>query len=164
MEFKCENKNYNILSLTSDESTNQRINFYSLALDLFSDKPITGHGLGSWKYESLKYKDPSTNSILVPYYTHNDFLQILVELGIVGLIIYFLFFRKLLIRLMIKLQDKDAKMILIIAIMIFVLNSMVYFPIHRSQEYIPFIIIAALLYSLSQNENKIKRIYILSFC
>tara|TARA_B100000214_G_scaffold142318_1_gene101828 strand:- start:206 stop:1390 length:1185 start_codon:yes stop_codon:yes gene_type:complete len=162
--LNSENKNYNILSLTADESTNQRIHFYSLALDLVSNKPITGHGLGSWKYESLKYKDPSSNSVLVPYYTHNDFLQILVELGIVGLIIYFLFFSKLLIRLMIRLKDKEAKMILLIAIMMILLNSMVNFPIHRSQEYIPFIIIAALLFSLSQNKNTYdkKRTYILS--
>lgn len=162
--LSSENKNYNILNLTSDESINQRINFYSLALDLFSDKPITGHGLGSWKYESLKYKDPTSSRVLVPYYTHNDFLQILVELGIVGLIIYLLFFRKLLIRLMIRLKDREAKIILLIAIMMLVLNSMLNFPIHRSQEYVPFIIIAALLFSLSQNENtcEMKRIYILS--
>ena len=162
--LNSEDKNYNIFNLTADESTNQRINFYSLALDLFSNKPITGHGLGSWKYESLKYKDPTSNRVLVPYYTHNDFLQILVELGIVGLIIYLLFFRKLLIRLMIRLKDREAKMILLIATIMFLLNSMVNFPIHRSQEYIPFIIIAALLFSLSQNENTydMKRTYILS--
>jgi len=162
--LNAEIKNYNILNLTSDESANQRINFYSLALDLFSDKPITGHGLGSWKYESLKYKDPTTRSVLVPYYTHNDFLQILVELGIVGLIIYLLFISKVLMRLMIKLQDKDAKKILIIAMIVFALNSLLNFPIHRSQEYIPFIIIAALLFSLSQNEGPYegKRTYIFS--
>ena len=162
--LNTEIKNYNILNLTSDESANQRINFYSLALDLFSDKPITGHGLGSWKYESLKYKDPTTRSVLVPYYTHNDFLQILVELGIVGLIIYLLFISKVLMRLMIKLQDKDAKKILIIAMIVFALNSLLNFPIHRSQEYIPFIIIAALLFSLSQNEGPYegKRTYIFS--
>ena len=162
--LNAEIKNYNILNLTSDESANQRINFYSFALDLFSDKPITGHGLGSWKYESLKYKDPTTRSVLVPYYTHNDFLQILAELGIVGLIIYLLFISKVLMRLMIKLQDKDAKKVLIIAMVVFALNSLLNFPIHRSQEYIPFIIIAAFLYSLSQNEDayEIKRTYIFS--
>lgn len=162
--LNTEIKNYNILNLTSDESANQRINFYSLALDLFSDKPITGHGLGSWKYESLKYKDPTTRSVLVPYYTHNDFLQILAELGIVGLIIYLLFISNVLMRLMIKLQDKDAKKILIIAMIVFALNSLLNFPIHRSQEYIPFIIIAALLFSLSQNEGPYegKRTYIFS--
>lgn len=162
--LNAEIKNYNILNLTSDESANQRINFYSFALDLFLDKPITGHGLGSWKYESLKYKDPTTRSVLVPYYTHNDFLQILAELGIVGLIIYLLFISKVLMRLMIKIPDKDAKKVLIIAMVVFALNSLLNFPIHRSQEYIPFIIITAFLYSLSQNEDayEIKRTYIFS--
>jgi len=152
--LNIENKNYNVFNLTTDESTNQRINFYSLALDLFSNKPITGHGLGSWKYESLKYKDSTSKTILVPYYTHNDFLQILVELGVLGLIIYLVFFRNLLIRLMVKLQNTDAKKILLISIIMFFLNSMLNFPIHRSQEYIPFIIIAALVFALTKNDNK----------
>ena len=151
---EIEGNNYNVLNLTTDESTNQRINFYSLALDLFSNKPITGHGLGSWKYESLKYKDSTSKTILVPYYTHNDFLQILVELGVLGLIIYLVFFRNLLIRLMVKLQNTDAKKILLISIIMFFLNSMLNFPIHRSQEYIPFIIIAALVFALTKNDNK----------
>ena len=148
-----EKNNYNVFNLSTDESTNQRINFYSLALDLFSNKPITGNGLGSWKYESLKYKDPTSKSILVPYYTHNDFLQILVELGLIGLIIYLLFFISLLSRLIMGLKDKDTTKILLIAIIIFLFNSMLNFPIHRSQEYIPFIIISALLFSLTQNKN-----------
>ena len=157
-----EKNNYNVFNLSTDESTNQRINFYSLALDLFSNKPISGNGLGSWKYESLKYKDPTSKSILVPYYTHNDFLQILVELGLIGLIIYLLFFISLLSRLIMGLKDKDAKRILLIAIIVFLFNSMLNFPIHRSQEYIPFIIISALLFSLTQNKNayEMKKSYI----
>ena len=58
-----EKNNYNVFNLSTDESTNQRINFYSLALDLFSNKPISGNGLGSWKYESLKYKDPTSKMV-----------------------------------------------------------------------------------------------------
>jgi len=152
-DLNTENKNYNVFNLTTDESTNQRIQFYSIALDLFANKPIVGHGLGSWKYESLKYKDSASKTILVPYYTHNDFLQILVELGVLGLLIYFVFLKNLLRRLMVKLQNTDAKKIVLIAIIMFVFNTMLNFPIHRSQEYIPFIIIAALVFALTKNDN-----------
>ena len=40
------------------------------------------------------------------------------------------------------------------SIIMFFLNSMLNFPIHRSQEYIPFIIIAALVFALTKNDNK----------
>jgi len=46
---KVIDKNYNILNLESDESLNQRLNFYSIAIELFDQKPIFGHGIGSWK-------------------------------------------------------------------------------------------------------------------
>ena len=81
-------KNYNILNIESDESLNQRLNFYEIAFDLFREKPLIGHGVGSWKYESLGYKKSENNTVLIPYYTHNDFLQILVETGIIGLGIF----------------------------------------------------------------------------
>ena len=75
-----------------------------------------------------------------------------------------MFFRSLLIRLMIKLQNKDARKIVLIAIIMFCFNTMLNFPIHRSQEYIPFIIITALVFALTKNDNIpiIKTSYIVS--
>lgn len=153
------NKSYNIAKISSDESTNQRISFYKISLDLFLEKPIAGHGLGSWKYESLQYKDSNNKNILVPYYTHNDFLQILMELGIIGLFIYLLFLGKIAIKLIKYMQNEDVKKIFLIAMSVFFLNTLLNFPIHRSQEYIPFIMLSSLTFCLSQNNHKIKRSY-----
>ena len=144
---KVIDKNYSILNLESDESLNQRLNFYSIALELFDQKPIFGHGIGSWKYESLAYKKSEDNTVLIPYYTHNDFLQILVETGIIGLGIYFviLFY---LFNNALKLFKRDKNMsIFIILFFLFFLNSMINFPLHRSQEFIPFILCCSLIMS-----------------
>ena len=143
-----------IENLNNDESTNQRLNFYKKAIDLSFNKPFTGYGLGSWKYESLPYDNNNNNDILVPYYTHNDFLQILFELGIIGLAAY-LFFLIILFKKILFLEDK-LRGILIIIFIAFVINSLLNFPIHRSQEIIPFILIASMIFSYSKKSNKSK--------
>ena len=144
---KVIDKNYNILNLESDESLNQRLNFYSIAIELFDQKPIFGHGIGSWKYESLAYRKSEDNTFLIPYYTHNDFLQVLVETGIIGLGIYFVILFYLFYN-MFKLFKRDKNMsMFIILFILFFLNSMINFPLHRSQEYIPFILCCSLIMS-----------------
>ena len=143
-----------IENLNNDESTNQRLNFYKKAIDLSFNKPFTGYGLGSWKYESLPYDNNNNNDILVPYFTHNDFLQILFELGIIGLAAY-LFFLIILFKQILFLKDK-LRGILIIIFIAFVINSLLNFPIHRSQEIIPFILIASMIFSYSKKSNKSK--------
>lgn len=143
-----------IEKLNNDESANQRLNFYKKAIDLSFNKPFTGYGLGSWKYESLPYDDNNNNDILVPYYTHNDFLQILFELGIIGLAAY-LFFLIILFKKILFLEDK-LRGILIIIFIVFVINSLLNFPIHRSQEIIPFILIASMIFSYSKKTNESK--------
>lgn len=143
-----------IENLNNDESTNQRLNFYKKAIDLSFNKPFTGYGLGSWKYESLPYDNNNNNDILVPYYTHNDFLQILFELGIIGLAAY-LFFLIILFKKILFLKDK-LRGILILIFIAFVINSLLNFPIHRSQEIIPFILIASMIFSYSKKSNKSK--------
>jgi len=151
------NKSYNIVNISNDESTNQRVSFYKMALNLFTEKPIAGHGLGSWKYESLQYKDPNNKNVLVPYYVHNDLIQILMELGIIGLSIYLVFLRKLAIKLIKHLNSQDGRKILLIALSVFFLNTLLNFPIHRSQEYIPFIMLASLIFAMSKIQHKHKR-------
>ena len=148
------NKSYNIANISNDESTNQRVSFYKMALNLFTEKPIAGHGLGSWKYESLQYKDPNNKNVLVPYYVHNDLIQILMELGIIGLSIYLVFLRKLAIKLIKHLNSQDGRKILLIALSVFFLNTLLNFPIHRSQEYIPFIMLASLIFAMSKVQHK----------
>jgi len=148
-------KNYNILNIESDESLNQRLNFYEIAFDLFREKPLIGHGVGSWKYESLGYKKSENNTVLIPYYTHNDFLQILVETGIIGLGIFSLIILYLL-NCMFKLlkRDKDISVFTILFIFFF-LNSMINFPLHRSQEFVPFILCCSLIMSKVEMEDKL---------
>jgi O-antigen ligase len=69
--------------------TIQRLSFYQTSISLFKQNPLFGNGLGSWKYKSLQNDNTENEKILVPYYTHNDFLQTLMETGLMGLLIYY---------------------------------------------------------------------------
>lgn len=141
------------LDLSSDESLNQRLGFYEYAIDLIIQKPIFGHGIGSWKYESIKYVKYQDNGFLIPYYTHNDFLQLTVEIGVLGVLIYLIFLINILI-VVIKQFRKDPFFIpSIITCIYFILNSLLNFPLSRSQELIPFILLSALILSYKSNEN-----------
>jgi O-antigen ligase len=139
-------KTYSFQNLGDDDSTNQRLSFYQTSLSLFNENPLFGNGLGSWKYKSLQNDNTENKKVLVPYYTHNDFLQTLMETGLIGLIIYLIFFL-LLIRNIISFRDHKAYAPMIIVIVIVIYNSLINFPIHRTQEYIPFIICCSFIFS-----------------
>lgn len=143
--------NSNILSynFSEDESSIQRIEFYNTAIDLIKQKPLFGFGLGSWKYESLSYSSLKNETILVPYYTHNDFLQTFVEMGILGFIIYLSFFIKIGFEIFKKFKLDSFYFYSGIVLVVFFGNTMLNFPVHRSQEIIPFIIFSGLILSIS---------------
>tara|TARA_B100000900_G_scaffold377686_1_gene361330 strand:- start:134 stop:1753 length:1620 start_codon:yes stop_codon:yes gene_type:complete len=146
-------KDYTFQYLSNDESINQRLSFYEASIRLFKEKPLTGNGLGSWKYKSIQDKISKNNSILVPYYTHNDFLQILMETGLIGLFIYLTFFG-LLIKNTFNNRKEKILTPLLIALFIVLTNSLINFPIHRAQEYIPFIICCSLIFNKKEFETK----------
>ena len=95
-----------------------------------------------------------------PYYTHNDFLQILMEIGIIGLFIYLTFFT-LLIKNLLQKKGEKKFIPLIITLIIVIANSLINFPIHRTQEYIPFIICCAFIFSEKNFETERKKSNIL---
>ena len=139
-------KTYKLENLRDDTSTIQRLSFYKKSISLYNEKPLYGHGLGSWKYKSLENDISDNNKILVPYYTHNDFLQTLMETGFIGLIIYLIFFF-LLIRNILSFRTNKTFTPLILVLVLVTFNSMINFPIHRTQEYIPFIICCSFIFS-----------------
>ncbi|MDC6462022.1 O-antigen ligase family protein, partial [Flavobacteriaceae bacterium] len=149
-------KTYSFQNLGDDDSTNQRLSFYQTSISLFNENPLYGNGLGSWKYKSLQNDNAENKNILVPYYTHNDFLQTLMETGLIGLLIYLIFFL-LLIRNILSFKNHKAFTPMILVLVIVIYNSLINFPIHRSQEYIPFIMICSFIFSRREFTKKNKK-------
>jgi O-antigen ligase len=74
----------------ADESINQRLNFYSQALNHIIENPFFGAGIGNWKIKSIDTNKKNIVGYQVPYHVHNDFLELAAELGLIGLGIYLL--------------------------------------------------------------------------
>ena len=80
----------NIVTDTSNASGG-RINLWLNTLNMFKDKPLFGFGVGQWFHDYDKYSDSVVIDSLWHYkeradHPHNDYIKILVEQGIVGVI------------------------------------------------------------------------------
>jgi len=97
-----------ILTLTQgsgDGSAVARIAFIENAIDIFKRYPIIGVGLDGFRYLN-KYEQT---------YAHNNYLELLCDLGIVGFIIYYSFHYTLLYKAF-KYRQKDTIIYLVLAI------------------------------------------------
>lgn len=138
---------------TQDGSVNQRLRYYKHCLTQFYKTPFTGVGVGNWKLHSIDYDKKDINGFVVPYHAHNDFLQVLAELGIIGLIFYlsFLFYStKKLFKS--KLFENNLNIFLMGSVLIYLLDSSLNFPISRP---ISQLFLIALLTIISTNEKRV---------
>ncbi|MBT7623541.1 MAG: O-antigen ligase family protein, partial [Flavobacteriaceae bacterium] len=133
-------------NIISDESLNLRLDFFSTSIELFFNNPIIGNGIGMWKILSNQML-----TSLVPYYVHNDFLQFLMETGIIGFTLYIFFFIS--VFYLIKKNWNNNSFYFLMAVIIFLIDSFINFPFHRPQQIIIFILIIGLLINSSNSSN-----------
>lgn len=84
-----------LIDLTnSQNSITQRLNYWQATIRIIKDYPLTGIGLGNFGSVYFRYKNQNA---LDSNFSHNSFLQIWAETGMLGIIaffwIIFLFFR-----------------------------------------------------------------------
>ncbi len=140
---------------TNDGSVNQRLRYYSQGLKHFISNPFMGVGIGNWKIKSIDYDKEDIFGYTVPYHAHNDFVQTAAEQGVFGLVSYLMIFISFII-IIIKnnLFLKDSSFIFISACFcVFVLDSMLNFPISRPISQVQFILILSIV-SLKQIKIK----------
>ena len=124
---------------TQDGSVNQRIRYYKQGLNHFINNPLIGVGVGNWKLKSIDYDKNNINGFIIPYHAHNDLVQLLAELGILGALTYLLFIyfsvKKLFVS---RIFKNKIHFLLLGSISIYFLDSMLNFPIARpiSQLYL----------------------------
>lgn len=163
------------ISITKrDQSIDQRILFYRAAIDLFSKNPILGIGYGNYKLESIPYFIPKMKSYVVPYHAHNDFLEILAEIGLLGFIFYagiFLISLYYLIRSIYLESSIDNFLLAIfISIIVYLIDANLNFPQSRPIIQVVIILNLALTLLLTKqnkqltfNVNCFKPLIIFSF-
>lgn len=84
-------------SASVDNSLALRSYFIEFARQLFVEKPVLGHGFSN--FAMLLGLESSINRWV---YAHNNYWEILADLGIVGFIVYYWFYVFLIIKMMIK--------------------------------------------------------------
>ena len=68
-------------------SIGQRFDWYRSGIKLISEKPILGHGTGS--YPSVQERVTSNSKIKKTDNPHNEYLFITIQFGLVGLLLFF---------------------------------------------------------------------------
>lgn len=157
-----EAKGINYLQRTTtfnDQSSNERLRFYSNALESIKENPIMGIGLGNWKSTSIKFEGPDMNSYRVPYHVHNDFLEVTTELGIIGFIFFYgiyiflaLGYFKLFNSQSLK-QERLIGLFLILGHLVYLADSFLNFPFTRPVMQIPHLFLITLSISLFRKQN-----------
>jgi tetratricopeptide (TPR) repeat protein len=126
-----------------DPSINTRFLIWNTTFEMIKDKPIFGSGIGTFKMNYLDYQAEFLKNN--PYYikysgkageAHNEYLQMWVELGIVGLGIFIgiiLMFYSLIIDYL-KKNDNDKEKIIILGLVLgitcFLIHCLFTFPLH----------------------------------
>tara|TARA_B100001093_G_scaffold82403_1_gene73801 strand:+ start:3167 stop:4432 length:1266 start_codon:yes stop_codon:yes gene_type:complete len=118
----------------AETSTNTRLRYYSHSIDQFFSNPLIGVGYGNWKIESINRDKNNIISYVVPYTMHNDFLEVLVELGLIGLLLYlfiylfpFFKFRKVIF----ENNSTMFALFLSSSLIVFIVDSNINFPAIR---------------------------------
>jgi O-antigen ligase len=154
--FDLIEERFSTVAPSSDQSVSQRFTFYKIALEDIKNYPLTGIGIGNWKLLSIQRANEALGGYMVPYVVHNDFLEIAAESGILSLLSYlfFIFFPFIiLLKRAINLQNNNLYFLVLTCLSIYILDSLLNFPMHRVVSSINLYFILALFYYITIKNN-----------
>lgn len=161
--FDLIEERFSTVAPSSDQSVSQRFTFYKIALEDIKNYPLTGIGIGNWKLLSIQRANEALGGYMVPYVVHNDFLEIAAESGILSLLSYlfFIFFPFIiLLKRSINLQNNNLHFLVLTCLSIYILDSLLNFPMHRVVSSINLYFILALFYYITiKNNDDVKRYF-----
>ena len=73
---------------TAQNSSSQRYIIWDATISMFKQNPLFGSGMGSFYYNGLTQSDILSSNINGVMRAHNDLLELGVELGVIGLILF----------------------------------------------------------------------------
>ncbi len=137
----------------SDDSVNERVNFSLAAISSIKNNPILGIGIGNWKIKSIELNKDIIQNYRIPYFVHNDFLQLAAEIGILGglLYLFFVFYPVIFIlKGLINSFKFDLNFFILLIFTVFIVDSLINFPIDRAINFIYFIFTIAAFYNFNK--------------
>ncbi len=125
----------NITEPSIDESVNERLGFYKIALEDIKNNPILGVGIGNWKLISIQRANSFLKGYRIPYRVHNDFLEVTAEIGILGGLCFFYFIFYPFVYSFKKIFNKDnfnVYALIFLIVGVYIVDSMLNFPMNRA--------------------------------
>lgn len=155
-----------------DPSINTRLLMWRTSLEMIKEKPLFGQGVGTFSIKYLPFQAEflQKNSRFLEFRTHpmdahNEYLQLIAELGIFGfLIIFFIFiqiFRTIFLSLHKNYLDKENKIFIVglsAGLIIFLIHSLFTFPLQNPATGSAFFILLAITLNLAGLKHNIKNI------
>jgi O-antigen ligase/tetratricopeptide (TPR) repeat protein len=121
-----------------NNASSGRLHLWEGAIDYATKHPFVGAGYGNWKLASIPYEKEFTNDLFVPYHSHNDFLEMFADLGIVGGLCFGLMFLLFPIYAYTVWRNKEAKSfhlpatISFMAVTCYAVDAFLNFPAERT--------------------------------
>ncbi len=149
---------------SKSSSNHSRLKIWKSTWELSKDNFIMGVGAGNWKISMLPYYNTNFERNYENWRRpHNDFLWVLSEKGIIGLLLYLMIFLIIIyysIRIFLKETDKDK--LLFTSLMLsgiggYLVITMVTFPLERINHQIYLMLIMASIISLYFKETSTRK-------
>jgi len=146
----------------TDEGSSARLRLWREAISYSLNHPIIGCGYGNWKLLSIPYEKAFANEADVPYHSHNDFLEIATETGIIGLLLFIGIFVAsiyLFIKAIIQKNQEIIFFIILLSLLGYMVDALLNFPTERStiQSLFSFIIAIIISLNILKNNTNIAR-------
>ncbi|MFY7694314.1 MAG: O-antigen ligase family protein [Sediminibacterium sp.] len=138
--------------ITIEKEKGSRLHLWEGAIDYATKHLFMGAGYGNWKLASIPYEKEFTNDLFVPYHSHNDFLEMFADLGIVGGLCFGLMFLLFPIYAFTIWRNKNAKAfhlpatISFMAVTCYAVDAFLNFPAERTAMQTMLAISAALVW------------------
>lgn len=130
-------------------SIGHRLYNYKITPDLIAEKPLFGHGTGSYHTEICRFVERQEWCQFFDWHPHNQFLFFGADHGLLGVALY-VFLLLSLYRAALKSPNAEAKLLLCSVTSILLVDSLFNSPLFSSRESQFFAYILALLVSMSQ--------------
>ena len=143
---------------TNDTSASTRLRYYEKGITYFTENPIFGAGIGNFQIVSIKLDSQNIKSYIVPYVAHNDFIELLTEIGFFGTFIYLIFIISpflFLIKVFLNSKDhivQNISIILTLPFIIYFVDSNLNFPQYRPEMQVSLLIYLTAIYFFYKKE------------
>ncbi|UPZ17864.1 O-antigen ligase family protein [Flavobacterium humidisoli] len=145
-----------------DQSANLRLQFWRNAIKMTQANPILGVGLGNYIVESIPYERDKNSDATISTHTHNDFLEIFAETGVINGLIYFFLFVFLFFlnfRNVIKPFNDNSRIVAILTLMMVIsygVDSFFNFPMFKGTMVISFCLLVVFTILNKPQQSKLE--------